>query len=130
MPRRVVPSGIAVYMAGRAAISESFGPASSARTAAVATALVWGTSRRTGTRPALSVKLPRTKYARTMVVPAGDAVAVGRGVGVGVRVGVADGAEEGVAEEPVDGCVEQHGDGVGTSGDGRSGDGDVRSGVA
>ena len=42
IPRRVVPSGIAVYIAGLAAISASSGPASSARIAAVATALVCG----------------------------------------------------------------------------------------
>ena len=49
----MVPSGIAVYIAGRAAISASFGPARSARIAAVATAWVFGISRSTGTRPSL-----------------------------------------------------------------------------
>ena len=61
IPSSVVPSGIAVYIAGRAAISASSGPASSSRIAAVATAFVCGTSRRTGARPSLSVKLPSTK---------------------------------------------------------------------
>ena len=58
-PSSAVPSGIAVYIAGLADSSFSLGPASSSRMAAVATALVWGTSRSTGTRPPLPVKLPR-----------------------------------------------------------------------
>ena len=60
-PRSLVPSGMSVYIAGRAPSSASFGPASSAFMAAVATAWVFGISRSTGARPALSVKLPRKK---------------------------------------------------------------------
>ncbi len=50
-----MPSGIAVNIAGRLASSAPFGPASRAVIAAVATAFVSGTSRRTGTRPSLPV---------------------------------------------------------------------------
>ena len=92
------------------------GPASSAFIAAVATAWVFGISRRTGARPALSVKLPRKKYARTIVVPVG--AFDGAGVVVGSSVGASAGEDEGDAG--ADGLA------VGAV----AGDGDERSGVA
>ncbi len=96
-PSSFVRAGMSEYMAGRALISASLGPRSSCWTAAVATAWVGGSSRSTGARPALSVKLPRKKYARTMVESpdtlGGFGVLVG--AAVGSSVGVADGAEDG-----------------------------------
>ena len=61
IPRSFDPSGMAVNIAGRPAISASLGPSSRAVMAAVATAVVLGTSRRTGTRPSFPVKLPMMK---------------------------------------------------------------------
>ena len=60
-PSSLVAAGITVEIAGLAAASALLGPASSAVIAAVATALVIGISRRTGTRPSLPVALPRMK---------------------------------------------------------------------
>src|SRR4051794_15670949 len=75
---RVVRSGIAVEIR-RSADSARVGPASKAVTAALATAVDLGTSRSTGTRPAVPGSPPRTKYARTIIVSpvAGVAVVVG-----------------------------------------------------
>ena len=61
IPRSFDRSGMAVNIAGRPAISASLGPWSRAVMAAVATAVVLGTSRRTGTRPSFPVKLPMMK---------------------------------------------------------------------
>src|SRR3954447_13871612 len=96
-------------MAGLAPSSAAFGPSSSACIAAAPTACVFGTSRSTGTSPALSVKLPRKKYARTVVVPAGtgDALAGGAGDPMGPALPVGDGEPPGVGSllgTSSDGC--------------------------
>src|SRR5687767_9948437 len=102
-PRNRVPSGIAVYIAGRAPISSSLGPLSSSLMAADPTAGVCGISRSTGARPELSVKLPRKKYTRTVMVPSfgvGSTPGVLTGVAPGVAPGVLPGEVPGVADVP------------------------------
>src|SRR3954453_11035047 len=96
--RRRVPSGIPEYIAGEPESSTPWGPASSWFIAARATAVVVGISRRTGTIPSFPVKLPSTKYARTIEVPAGVGVGVAAGFAVGVVVGASVGTSEGVPD--------------------------------
>jgi hypothetical protein len=94
---KVVPDGMAVYMAGRAASSESFGPASRAATIALSLPMGVAAARATGTSPPSPVKLPSRKYTRAA---AGVGEADGETTGsvaldVGWVVGTAaDGPEE------------------------------------